>query len=136
MLIINAFQWRLTQYFKFFYVHQICGWGRGCIKNCPPDLPPLNQRCQKHEILHGVYPCIKSMQCNLYFYNLGKGNLLFYCTGSRQNHFRQVGGHNNKNPKFHIDHRGKETSATFGLPIQKNSAVSVLLPSLFYFSPQ
>lgn len=35
-------------------------------------------------------------------------------------------------PKFVIDHRGKEIFATFGLPIRnENSAISVLLPYFF-----
>ena len=44
-----------------------------------------------------------------------------------------MGGHNNKNPKFHIDDRGKETSATFGLPIQKKQCSKCFITFLVLF---
>ena len=74
----------------------------------------------------------------------GEVNLIFCCTGSRENYFRTFGRQNNNNPKFrvsasknNIGHRGKDTCAMFAFLIHnKNSAIKVLLPFLFDLSEQ
>ena len=54
-----------------------------------------------HPKICHTYLTMMKLITHIYSYALGKGNLIFYCTGSCENYFRLVvRQNNNNNPQF------------------------------------